>query len=208
MTSTDHTPETPDQSGPAAEPAQPQQDQAVPTEPEEPDYKALYEQARAEARRWEGRAKENRDKARKLDQLEEANRSEAEKLQQHVQHLQAARDAAVRRAVEAEVRAAATGWANPADAPRFLDDASRYLTEDDQIDTEAIRADLDAVLAERPYLARAEDRRRPAPDAGQGARPDGSPNIQTQIAQAQASGDWHTSLSLKTQQALDLNRPA
>ncbi|MGI8310677.1 hypothetical protein [Saccharopolyspora hattusasensis] len=173
----------------------------------QPDYKALYEKTEAQLRRWEARAKENRDKARKLDELEEAGRSETEKLQRQAQELAASRDAAIRRAVEAEIRAAASGWAHPADAPRFLDDTARYLTDNGDIDTTAIRTDLDTVLAERPYLAR-DERRRPAPDAGQGARPDGSPGVDSRIAEAQQSGNWRESLALKTQQAIDLNRPA
>lgn len=36
---------------------------------DEPDYKALYEKAVAESRKWEKRSKDNAEKAKKLDEL-------------------------------------------------------------------------------------------------------------------------------------------
>ena len=37
---------------------------------EQPDYKRLYEQMKAQARKWEDRAKENKEKADRLDDVE------------------------------------------------------------------------------------------------------------------------------------------
>ena len=40
------------------------------TTADEPDYKKLYEQMKAQARKWEDRAKENKEKADRLDEVE------------------------------------------------------------------------------------------------------------------------------------------
>jgi hypothetical protein len=99
--------------------------------------------------------------------------------------------------VDAEIRAAATGWAAPTDAPRYLDDRDRYLREDGQVDAAAIAADLAAVLTRRPHLARVDGPRRPAPDPSQGQREGGPSGIAEQIREAEARGDWATAISLK-----------
>lgn len=63
--------------------------------PEEPhgddgkDYKALYEQAISESRKWENRSKANAEKARKYDELESANKT----LEERVSTIEAANKA-------------------------------------------------------------------------------------------------------------------
>ena len=47
---------------------------------EEIDYKAKYEEALANSRKWEKRSKENADKARQFDQMEQASRSVEERI--------------------------------------------------------------------------------------------------------------------------------
>lgn len=62
------------------------------TEPhgeEAPDYKALYEQALAQSRKWEGRAKANKEKAAKWDAYEQEGMSEAEKLAKRAESAEA-----------------------------------------------------------------------------------------------------------------------
>jgi hypothetical protein len=55
--------------------------------------------------------------------------------------------ATIRRfAVDADIRANAAGWADPTDAPRYLDEHDRYISEDGIVDTAAITA----VLTQRP----------------------------------------------------------
>ena len=46
--------------------------------PSEPDYKALYEQFKTEARKWEDRAKSNLDKAKAYDELQAKAQQQAQ----------------------------------------------------------------------------------------------------------------------------------
>lgn len=63
--------------------------------PEEPhgddgkDYKAMYEQAISESRKWESRSKANAEKARKYDEMESANKT----LEERVSTIEAANKA-------------------------------------------------------------------------------------------------------------------
>ena len=69
---------------------------AAPAEAVEPEKPAKAEPDwKAEARKWESRAKDNAKAAERLAQLEESQKSEAQKLAE-------AKDAAERRAIEAE----------------------------------------------------------------------------------------------------------
>lgn len=51
-----------------------------PDQQEEPDYRELYEKARAESRKWEGRSKANAQKARAYDETEAKARTVEERL--------------------------------------------------------------------------------------------------------------------------------
>ena len=53
------------------------------------DYKAMYEQAIAESRKWESRSKANADKAKKYDEMEEAKKT----LEERVASIEAANKA-------------------------------------------------------------------------------------------------------------------
>ena len=53
------------------------------------DYKAMYEQAIAESRKWESRSKANADKAKKYDELESAKKT----LEERVSTIEAANKA-------------------------------------------------------------------------------------------------------------------
>jgi hypothetical protein len=144
---------------------------ATSTEAPDPDYKSLYEQAQIKLTRAEQTAMDHRAKAAKLDELEGAQQSEAEKASARASPAEAQVTALRRQAVDAEIRAAASGWADPTDAPRYIEDKDRYVGEDGQIDTVAIGTVLAAVLLARPHLARRNGPtpgRRPAPDPSQG----------------------------------------
>lgn len=106
------------------------------------------------------------------------------------------------RAVSAEIRALATGFADPADAAAFLDSA-KYVGDDGEIDTEKIKTDLADLLTRKPHLAA---RRGPKPDPSQGAKPGGTdpPTLAQQIAAAEKSGNLQLAISLKNQQLLAL----
>lgn len=45
-----------------------------------PDYKAMYEDAVAQSRKWEKRSKENAEKAKRLDEIEQASKSVEDRL--------------------------------------------------------------------------------------------------------------------------------
>lgn len=68
---------------PPAEPA------AEAPQPAEVDYKAKYEEAIANSRKWEGRAKENSTAAARLAEIEDAAKTEAEKTAERLAALEA-----------------------------------------------------------------------------------------------------------------------
>jgi len=51
-----------------------------PAQDDDKDYKALYEQAISESRKWENRSKANAEKAKKYDELESAKKSLEERV--------------------------------------------------------------------------------------------------------------------------------
>ena len=75
---------------------------------QEPDYKALYEQLKAESRKWEDRSKQNKAKADKLDELMAGSDSIEERIAALEAENKAMKDAETRHALVAKV-AAATG---------------------------------------------------------------------------------------------------
>lgn len=168
----------------------------------EVDYKALFEQAQAKLSKAEKAAKDHKSKAAKLDAIEAEQQTDAEKAAKRAESAEKQLTVLRRRAVNAEIRAAASGWADPTDAPRYLDDCDRYVSADGEIDTATIAADLSAVLLARPHLARTGEPagpRRPAPDLSQGARQSGPAGYDSQIADAEKRGDWATAITLKNQ---------
>lgn len=161
------------------------------------DYKALYEQAQTKLTTAESTAAEHRAKASKLDEIEAANQTEAERATARATAAEQQVTTLRQVAVDAEIRAAASGWAVPADAPLYLADRDKYVTPDGTVDTAAITTDLATVLTQRPHLARVDGPRRPAPDPSQGARQSGPSGVDDQIREAEARGDWATAISLK-----------
>jgi hypothetical protein len=134
---------------------------------------------RAAARKAAAAEKKRADElARKVQEFEDSQKSDLDKATAKADRLEAAAKAATARAVKAEVRAAASEFADPEDAAAFLDLAT-YTSDDGEIDTEAISADLEALLERKPHLRRAvaEPPKKPAPkpDPGQGARPNDPP---------------------------------
>lgn len=176
---------------------------AAPTEkvqPADTDWKA-------EARKWETRAKENAAKLKaaeprlvEYDQLIEAKKSDLEKAQEAAQTASERVNSYQTRAVKAEVKALATAtFADPDDAAAFLDIAS-YAASDGDIDTAKIAADLTALLERKPHLGKGESRRIPNPNPAQGANAfGGSPTLDDQIAAAVKDGDVKKQIYLQTQ---------
>ncbi|MCX5137586.1 hypothetical protein OOK06_36575 [Streptomyces sp. NBC_00340] len=134
---------------------------------------------RAEAKRTAAAEKKRADDlARKVAEFEDRDKSELEKAQAKADRDAERAEKATKRAVLAEVKAAAADFADPEDASAFLDLAT-YTSDDGEIDTEAISADLEALLARKPHLRRAPaepQKKQPRPDPGQGARPTDPPS--------------------------------
>lgn len=75
-------------------------------EPTQPDPAAEVEKWKALARKHEQRAKENADKARRLDEIEEASKTELEKAQARAEAAEKAMQEASLKALRAEIAAA------------------------------------------------------------------------------------------------------
>jgi hypothetical protein len=162
---------------PADPPADANPDASGEVEPSLADQLAA---ARADADKWkrlsrqhEERSKANADKARRLDEIEAANASDLERAAARADDAERRAGELLTRAVTAEVRAAAAAtWADPDDAPRYLD-LTGYVDDAGAIDTDAIARDLDAVLKAKPHLARTDPQLRvPPPDPAQGPQLD------------------------------------
>jgi hypothetical protein len=130
---------------------------------------------RAEAKRLAAAEKKRADElARKVAEFEDRDKSELEKATTKAERLAEQAAKATKRAVLAEVKAAAAEFADPEDAAAFLD-LTQYTSDDGEINTEAISADLTDLLERKPHLRRAapEPQKKPAPkpDPSQGARP-------------------------------------
>jgi hypothetical protein len=109
--------------------------------------------------------------------------------------------AANERILTAEVKAAASGFANPADALAFID-RDGLVGDDGTVDEAAIAERLAAVLAEKPYLA-ATPGKTPAPQVPKGSQ--GTPGVLSlddQILEAQAKGDVKKFMALNSQKLL------
>ncbi|MGC5019022.1 hypothetical protein [Micromonospora sp. DT47] len=175
---TDTTPmETPAVPAPAQDPA------TAPTKPET-DWKA-------EARKWEQRAKENSSAAKKLTEFEEAQKTEAQKLAD--------------RATAAEKAAAA----KDADLLR-LRTALKHGISDEDAETFLTGADEESLTRQAERLAALRGPsgpRTPAPDPSQGARSSAGPTQLTrdhlrrmspeQIEDARVKGQLNDLLGVK-----------
>lgn len=82
-----------------ARPEQPEQQAPA----QEPDWKAEYDKLKAQARKWEDRAKENYKARQRLDEIEEASKAEAQKQADALARTEARAEAAEARAAALEV---------------------------------------------------------------------------------------------------------
>lgn len=167
MTEPDPTPPPPTPPGPAQDP--PTAPAAPPTPPpkSEPDWKA-------EARKWEDRAKENKTAADELATIKAAQMTAEQKAQADLEAANQRATALLDRTVKAEIRSlAAEGFADPNDAHLYLD-LSKYTGADGEIDPDAIKADLATVLTAKPHLAKAT---RPAGQVDQGVQGSGTSGV-------------------------------
>ncbi|MFG3488549.1 hypothetical protein [Streptomyces sp. NPDC047972] len=170
-------PPTPDPAAdPAADPADPEPDGADQLGDKGKQALDRMKAEKAEARRAAAAEKKRADDlARKVAEFEDRDKTELDKATDKAQRLAEQAEKATKRAVIAEVKAAASAFADPEDASAFLDLAS-YANDDGEIDTDTIAADLEALLERKPHLRRvapeAPKPPAPKPDPGQGARPE------------------------------------
>lgn len=176
--------ENPAPAAPAAPPAQASTTNEAPKTPEPPakpetDWKA-------EARKWEARAKENIKAADQLAAIEEANKTEAQKQADKM----------------AELEKSAT--AAKVEALRYKYAAKHHISDEDaELFLTATDEETIAKQAER-FSAR-ESANKPVPQLGayvpgEGRTP-ATPNLDDAIAEAQKNRDFPRAIALKQQQA-------
>lgn len=157
---------------------------------------------------WKTRAKSGEkalaEATARLKEFEDAQKTETEKLAERATAAEQRATEATRLAVASKVEALAVGtFEDPEDAIGSLDPAA-FIT-DGVIDTDAIKTALAKLLERKPHWAKATGPRVPKPDPAQGPRPGATPgDIETQIRDAQAKGDWRTALSLQNQKLANL----
>lgn len=140
--------------------------------------KAERDDARKEARRV-------KDLEAELDKVRNANATDAEKALNAAKAEGAAEanSRANERILRAEVRALAGKFADPADALNFVDLTEFKVNDNGDVDTKAITKALDAVLAEKPYLAAATGPRVPGVPTG-ARQASGGPSMNDLLRQA------------------------
>jgi hypothetical protein len=158
------------------------------------------------ARKWEEnfkRLKRETDPiVAQMRSLEAASKTELEQAQEAAANAAAQVQAANTRAVKAEIRVQATDRFVTPDVPFAYIDAARFVLADGEVDTAAITAALDELLTSQPLLAKPTGPRAPAPNPAQGSSASGAPDLEAQIAQAQASGDVALQIRLQNQKLL------
>ena len=166
--------------------ATPPVDTAPPADPEDPQAEAILADAvealgdagkkalNAERDARKAAEKERAALAARLKAFEDAQKTEAEKLAERADVAEKREQAATARAVKAEVKALADGFADREDAVLNLGDLGKFIT-DGEVDTEAISDALGKVLERKPHLAAAKAPRTPAPDPSQGRGGDNQP---------------------------------
>lgn len=171
--------------------------QAAPPAQEETDWKA-------EARKWETRAKANSKAAEDLEKLKAASMSEQEKAvaQARKEGEQAALVTAGKRLAAAEFRAAvASKGLNLGEAAELID-TTRFVDDKGDVDEQAIKQAV-------AKLAKVLTPKGPPPSSGGdfgGGNGGGAPakTLAEQIREAESKGDWATARSLKAQQLVQL----
>lgn len=173
-----------------------------PTPPADPPKETDW---KAEARKWEQRAKENKKqldeaapKLKAFGELEEANKTDLTKAQEKAQQYEDRMVEVLSTAVRAEIRARATGFIDP-DVPFAYLDVSEFLDDKGEIDTKKIDAELASLLTSRPALAKPVGRGVPAHNPALGSSGAGEPDLDAQKAKAIKDGDWRTAMRIENQ---------
>lgn len=176
-----------DDNGQPTQPRTPQTiEEMLADSPEETRNAVLgqLKKARDDAAKYRQQARQAEPKLAAAEKLLAENQTAEERAAAAAKDAEARVATVTQRAVRSEVRAlAADGFADPDDAPAFLDLAS-YIDGEGDIDTEQIRADLTDLLKRKPHLGKPEVRRTPRPDPSQasGASGKASPNLAEEFA--------------------------
>ena len=141
--------------------------------------------ARTEAANYRGKLRDAEPKAAEYDRLAEASKTAEERAQGLATAAEERASKLLNRAVSAEVKAAASGFADPDDAAAFLD-LTKYATPDGDVDTEALKTDLADLLVRKPHLGKTPGSRLPAPNPAQGSSGSGSAAV-SQLSKADVS---------------------
>lgn len=183
----------PNATAPATEPDTTPAPAAPPVEApaqEETDWKA-------EARKWEKRAKENSKAADELDKVRKASMSEQEKAVEvaKAEGRTAAAQEFGRRLAAAEFRAAIAAKGLDLGEALELIDTTRFVDESGEVDEKAIKAAVAKLAKAIPQ----------APAAGgadfQGAGGQTPASLDQQIAEAEKARDYQRAIALKRQRA-------
>lgn len=164
-------------------------------QPAETDWKA-------EAKKWEARAKENKGAADRLAQFEESQKTEAQKLADRATKAETA--AATATADALRWRIAARNGISDEDAEIFLTG-----TTEDALTRQAERLVALRGPAQQPAAAVGpQGQRTPVEALRPGALPNPpEPTLADQIAAAEKAGEWGTAQRLKAQQLMQLANP-
>lgn len=111
---------------------------------------------KSEARKWEARAKENKNAAARLAELEEANKTEAQKIADRATKAEQERDQLATQLATIQREQSVYRNAGNADPQRLLDSRSFLDTiqDIDPADDKAIKAAVAAALRDNPHLSR------------------------------------------------------
>jgi hypothetical protein len=149
---------------------------------------------KAEARKWEKRAKENNNAATELEQLRAAQMTEQERAVAEAEtrgRTAAASEYGRQLAAARFEAAAATAGVQLGDAAELIDTA-RFVAADGSVDTDAIQTAVTRLAAIAP---------KPGPGRSgadlSGGHGDTPPSLEKQIAEAQANGDYKAVMRLQ-----------
>lgn len=210
---------------PGPEPSAPQNTtQTAPTEPAKPAKRTLEDslaklddetrkfvigevaKARSEAKNLRERAKDDKNEivsaVSKALGLETAAPDPAALTQQLAESTASARQAQVELAV---YRTAGQAGGDPA---ALLDSVSfmRALADVDPANADAVTAAITSAVAANPNLGAAPQRRLPAPNPAAGSSANGTPDLESQIADALKRGDTKAYIALQNQKLAALAR--
>ncbi|MFC8945917.1 hypothetical protein [Streptomyces rochei] len=156
-----------------------------------PDWEAKYREATEHSRKWEKRAKENTSELEKLRQAQMTDQEKAVAEAEKAGRTAAAAEYGQRLAA-AEFRAAvAAAGIDLGEAAEFID-VNRFVGEDGDVNVAAIKS----AVTKFAKIAGPKGPGRSGGDLGGGSGQQ-PPNLDQQIAQAKADGNWRLAMQLE-----------